>query len=59
VKVRRVLRVFADDGQTVDRQRGSHRILVHPTTPGTVTVAGKPGVDVPPGTLARSATSQD
>jgi len=31
--------------------RGSHRQLKHPTNPGTVTVAGQPGVDVPPGTL--------
>ena len=52
MKVRRVLRVLAEDGWTVDRQRGSHRILVHPTKPGTVTVAGKPGIDLPPGTLA-------
>jgi predicted RNA binding protein YcfA (HicA-like mRNA interferase family) len=31
--------------------RGSHRQMKHPTKPGTVTVAGQPGVDVPPGTL--------
>lgn len=32
----------------------------HPTKPGTVTVAGKPGVEVPPGTLipAPSSTSR-
>ena len=32
--------------------RGSHWQMKHPTKPGTVTVAGQPGVDVPPGTLA-------
>ena len=30
---------------------GSHRQYRHPTKPGIVTVAGHPGVDVPPGTL--------
>jgi len=33
------------------RTRGDHRQFHHPTKPGTVTVAGKPGVDIPPGTL--------
>ena len=31
--------------------KGSHRQFHHPTKPGTVTIAGKPSVDVPPGTL--------
>ncbi len=31
--------------------RGSHRQFKHPTQPGRVTVAGKPGADVAPGTL--------
>ena len=30
--------------------RGSHRQFKHPTKPGTVTIAGKPGIDMPPGT---------
>jgi len=51
VKVRDVLRRLQDDGWYIDRMRGSHRQLKHPTNPGTVTVAGQPGVDVPPGTL--------
>jgi predicted RNA binding protein YcfA (HicA-like mRNA interferase family) len=33
------------------RTRGSHRQYKHPSKPGTVTVAGKPSLDVPPGTL--------
>ena len=32
-------------------QTGSHRQFKHPTLPGRVTVAGKPGDDVAPGTL--------
>jgi predicted RNA binding protein YcfA (HicA-like mRNA interferase family) len=31
--------------------KGSHRQFRHPTKKGTVTVAGKPSVDIPPGTL--------
>jgi predicted RNA binding protein YcfA (HicA-like mRNA interferase family) len=31
--------------------RGSHRQYKHPRKTGTVTVAGKPSLDVPPGTL--------
>lgn len=33
------------------RQKGSHRQFQHLTKPGTVSVAGKPGVEIPPGTL--------
>jgi predicted RNA binding protein YcfA (HicA-like mRNA interferase family) len=32
--------------------KGSHRQFHHPTKPGTVTVAGKPSVDIPPGALS-------
>lgn len=39
------------DGWREVRIRGSHRQFRHPSKPGTVTVAGKPNVDVPPGTL--------
>ncbi len=53
MKVRDVLRRLADDGWYLDRMRGSHRQLKHPTKPGTVTVAGKPSTDVPTGTLQR------
>jgi predicted RNA binding protein YcfA (HicA-like mRNA interferase family) len=51
MKVSELLRMLGKDGWVMVRQRGSHRQLHHPTKPGTVTVAGKPSVDVPPGTL--------
>lgn len=51
VKVRDLLKVLSDDGWYVVRMGGSHRQLRHPTKPGAVTVAGKPGVDIPKGTL--------
>lgn len=52
VKVRDAIHVVESDGWRLDRQSGSHRIFRHETKPGTVTVAGHPGDDVPPGTLA-------
>ena len=39
------------DGWMQVRTRGSHRQFTHPFKPGTVTVSGKAGIDVPPGTL--------
>ena len=39
------------DGWCQVRQKGSHRQFHHPSKAATVTVAGKPSVDVPPGTL--------
>lgn len=51
VKVKGLLRLLADDGWELTRTRGSHRQLRHPSKPGTVTVAGKPSVEVPKGTL--------
>jgi predicted RNA binding protein YcfA (HicA-like mRNA interferase family) len=39
------------DGWELDRTRGDHRQLVHPTKPGTVTVSGHPNDDVHPKTL--------
>lgn len=51
MKVREVLRVLKADGWVVKRTRGSHRQLRHPLKAGTVTVSGKPGVEIPPGTL--------
>ncbi|NNF67229.1 MAG: type II toxin-antitoxin system HicA family toxin [Gammaproteobacteria bacterium] len=51
MKVRELLRLLKTDGWILVRTRGSHRQLRHPLKQGTVTVAGKPGIDVPPGTL--------
>ena len=51
MKVSELLRLLEKDGWLVVRQRGSHRQLHHGTKPGTVTIAGKPSIDVPPGTL--------
>jgi len=51
VKVRDVVSLIESDGWVQVRTKGSHRQFRHPTKPGLVTVAGKPGVDVPPGTL--------
>jgi len=51
VKVRELIRLLEDDGWFLVRTRGSHRQFHHPTKPGTVTVAGKPSLDIPPGTL--------
>ena len=51
MKVGELLRLLGDDGWRLARTRGSHRQDKHPGKPGTVTVAGKPSVDVPPGTL--------
>jgi predicted RNA binding protein YcfA (HicA-like mRNA interferase family) len=39
------------DGWEIDRTRGSHRQLVHPIKPGTVTISGHPSDDVHPKTL--------
>lgn len=50
-KIRDVLNMLRDDGWYAVSQRGSHRQLKHPQKPGRVTVAGKPGDDVPAGLL--------
>jgi predicted RNA binding protein YcfA (HicA-like mRNA interferase family) len=49
--VLRVIALLDANGGVQVRQKGSHRQFHHPTKPGTVTVAGKPAIDVPPGTL--------
>jgi len=51
VKIRDVVRMLEDDGWFVVRQRGSHRQFKHASKPGLVTVPGKPGDDLAPGTL--------
>lgn len=52
MKVRDVIRRLRREGWELVRTRGDHRQFAHPTKRGLVTVAGKPNVDVPPGTLA-------
>jgi predicted RNA binding protein YcfA (HicA-like mRNA interferase family) len=52
MKVKDLIALIEADGWQQARQKGSHRQFRHPTKPGTVTVAGKPSVDVPPGTLS-------
>ena len=50
--VREVLRLLRRDGWILERQRGtSHRQFKHPSKAGKVTVAGKEGVELDPGTL--------
>lgn len=50
-KFRDMLDLLHRDGWRQVGQVGSHRQFKHPTKPGRVTVAGKPGEDVAPGTL--------
>ena len=51
VKVKELLQMLHDDGWNLVRQKGSHRQFHHFAKTGTVTVSGKPSVEVPPGTL--------
>jgi len=51
MKVREVIAAIEADGWRLVRTRGSHRQFRHPIKSGTVTIAGKPSVDVPSGTL--------
>jgi predicted RNA binding protein YcfA (HicA-like mRNA interferase family) len=51
MKYRELIRLVERDGWVCVGQRGSHRQYKHPVKKGRVTVAGKPGDDVPPGML--------
>ena len=51
MKVRDLIALIDADGWKNVRTRGSHRQFRHETKAGTVTVSGKPGLEVPPGTL--------
>jgi predicted RNA binding protein YcfA (HicA-like mRNA interferase family) len=51
MKVREIIRMIESDGWYLARTRGSHRQYKHLQKPGLVTVAGKPGDDIAPGTL--------
>ena len=50
MKVGELIRFLEQDGWTLIRTKVSHRQFKNPSKPGTVTVAGKPSLDVPPGT---------
>lgn len=51
MKVSEVLRLLHDEGWHRVSTRGNHRQYKHPTKPGRVTVSGKGGDDLAPGTL--------
>ena len=51
-KVKDLLALLEADGWSLVRVRGSLRHFHHPTKPGTVTMAGKPSLELPLGTLA-------
>jgi predicted RNA binding protein YcfA (HicA-like mRNA interferase family) len=51
VKVRDVVKLIEQDGWQLARTKGSHRQYKHPSRSGLVTVPGKPGDDLAPGTL--------
>ena len=51
MKVSELLSLIEKDGRSMVRQRGSNRQFHHSNKSGTVTVAGKPSIDVPPSTL--------
>ena len=50
MKVRDALRLVKKDGWYLARTRGSHRQFKHDEKPGLVTIPGKPGDDLAPGT---------
>jgi predicted RNA binding protein YcfA (HicA-like mRNA interferase family) len=45
-----MIKLIEQDGWFLSRTRGSHRQFKHPTKKGLVTIAGKPGSDLAPGT---------
>ncbi len=51
IKIRDLLKLLVADGWYLARTRGSHQQFTHPVKSGLVTVAGKPGDVVAPGTL--------
>ncbi len=46
-----MIKLLEEDGWYWVGTRGSHRQFKHPTKSGRVTVPGKLGADLPPGTL--------
>ena len=50
VKVREAIKLVEEDGWYLDRTRGSHRQYKHASKRGLVSIAGKPGDELAPGT---------
>lgn len=59
MKVKDLIKLIEADGWVQVRMRGNHRQYNHPTKSGTVTVSGKPNVDIPPGTLNSALQQAD
>lgn len=51
-KIKELVAMIEADGWRQVRQKGSHRQYRHERKAGTVTVAGKDSVEIPPGTLS-------
>ncbi len=51
MKVRDIIKLIEEEGWELARTKGSHRQYKHPIKQGVVTIAGKPSMDVPKGTL--------
>ena len=51
-KIKELVAMIEADGWRQVRQKGSHRQYRHEPKAGTVTVAGKDSVEIPPGTLS-------
>ena len=51
MRVRDMIRLIEADGWYLVATRGSHRQFKHPSKKGRVTISGKPGDDLAPGTL--------
>ena len=49
-KVREIIKMIEKDGWYLVVTKGSHRQYKHPRKSGRVTIAGKPGHDMAPGT---------
>jgi len=50
MKFREIIKIITTDGWYLVGTVGSHQQYKHPKKPGRVTIAGKPGKDVPEGT---------
>jgi len=51
MKTRKLIELLQSNGWFQVRMKGSHRQFRHSILPGTITISGKPNVDVPLGTL--------